>query len=201
MLVEDCDIYNLRQPIYTNAGSGSFLRNSITNTRGAVNSSTGNFFQYTANSFGTNVLDIVILTGVQSGAPYADLFQLSADNNFAVVQDQRVTPNITLQASLPNNVSYNTAFPLGTIAQPYFTYFLNSSLGGSIAMPSTTNANGQWISFNNVPQLPNAGNLTITSSSANIYDGGTLNTAVVLAAGQQKKFVYSSAASAWLPFL
>jgi hypothetical protein len=201
VLVEDCDIYNLRQPVYTNNGSGAFLRNSITNTRGAVNSTAGNFFQYTANSFGQNVLDIVILTGVQTGAPYFDLYQLSADNNYAVVQDQRVTPNITLQASLPNNVSYNTAFPLGTIAQPYFTYFLNSGLGGSIAMPSTTNANGQWISFNNVPQLPNAGTLTITSSSANIYDAGTLNTAVVLTAGQQKKFLFSSAANAWLPFL
>ncbi len=201
VLVEDCEIYNLRQPIYTNNGSGAFLRNSITNTRGAVNSTAGNFFQYTANVFGTNVLDIVVLSGVQAGAPYGDLFQLSQDNNFAVVQDQRVTPNITLQATVPLNVSYNTAFPLGTTAQPYFSYFLNSGLGGSIALPSTTNANGQYISFNNVPQLPNAGTLTITSSSANIYDGGTLNTSIVLAAGQQRKLVYSSAASAWLPVL
>lgn len=202
-LVEDCDIYNLRQPIYTNNGSGSFLRNSITNTRGAVNSTTGNYYQYTANRFGQNVLDIVILSGVQTGAPYADLYQLSADNNYAVVQDQRSAPTITLQASLPTNVSYNTTFALGSIAQPYYTYFLNSGMGASIALPSTTNANGQYISFNNVPQLPSAGSLTITSSSANIYDksDGLLKSSLVLAAGQQIKLVYSSAASAWLPFI
>jgi hypothetical protein len=90
-IVENNQFSNLRQPSLYNSNPGAFNGNTISNTRGLVVSGPSASLSMSNNKWGQpNVLDIVLLSAVAAGTPYADLITLSQDNNGALVQDQRV---------------------------------------------------------------------------------------------------------------
>ena len=82
--------HTLRQPAYLNPGStGTIIQNVVYNTRGfVVDRAT---FLFSGNSWGlpANAVDIALLAGTPSGAPYDPLAQLEASNSSATVSDQR----------------------------------------------------------------------------------------------------------------
>ena len=70
ILVQGCIFHSLRQPAYLNPGSsGTIMHNVCYNTRGYV--------------------DIALLAGTVSGAPYDPLSALEASNSSATISDQR----------------------------------------------------------------------------------------------------------------
>ncbi len=82
--------YSLRQPAYLNPGSNGFIvENVVFNTRGYVVD--GANFLFSGNSWGIpqNAVDIALLSGTQSGAPYDPLSALEASNSSATISDQR----------------------------------------------------------------------------------------------------------------
>lgn len=82
--------HSLRQPAYLNPGStGTIIQNVVYNTRGFVVD--GATFLFSGNSWGlpANAVDIALLSGTPSGAPYDPLAQLEASNSSATVSDQR----------------------------------------------------------------------------------------------------------------
>ena len=94
-LITDCTFESLRQPGYINAGATGLIEDSyVNNTRGWVID--GAVVQFNGNSWGTNAVDIAILAGTPLGAPYDPLFLLAANNNDAVIQDQRSGVNLTV---------------------------------------------------------------------------------------------------------
>ena len=89
-LVQGNVFHTLRQPAYLNPGStGTIIQNVVYNTRGfVVDQAT---FLFSGNSWGlpANAVDIALLAGTASGAPYDPLAQLEASNSSATVSDQR----------------------------------------------------------------------------------------------------------------
>lgn len=90
LLVRDNIFHTLRQPAYLNPGStGTIMNNVVYNTRGyVVDQAT---FLFSGNSWGIpeNAVDIALLAGTTSGAPYDPLSALEASNSSATVSDQR----------------------------------------------------------------------------------------------------------------
>ena len=83
-------IYSLRQCGYLNPNSTGFITNNICfNTRGFVVD--GALFQFSGNSWGSpeNAVDIALLAGTTSGAPYDPIADLQANNSNANISDQR----------------------------------------------------------------------------------------------------------------
>lgn len=90
LLVRGNVFHTLRQPAYLNPGStGTIMNNVVYNTRGYVVD--GALFQFSGNSWGIpqNAVDIALLSGTTSGAPYDPLSALEASNSDATVSDQR----------------------------------------------------------------------------------------------------------------
>ena len=90
LLVRNNVFHTLRQPAYLNPGStGAILMNVAYNTRGYVVD--GATFVFSGNSWGlpANAVDIALLAGTPSGAPYDPLSALEASNSSASVSDQR----------------------------------------------------------------------------------------------------------------
>lgn len=90
ILVRDNIFHTLRQPAYLNPGSsGSIINNVVYNTRGYVVDRA--VFLFSGNSWGIpeNAVDIALLNGTLSGAPYDPLTALQASNSDATVSDQR----------------------------------------------------------------------------------------------------------------
>ena len=90
LLVRNNIFYSLRQPAYLNPGStGSIIFNVAFNTRGYVVD--GAEFLFSGNSWGIpeNAVDIALLSGTASGAPYDPLSALEESNSSATVSDQR----------------------------------------------------------------------------------------------------------------
>lgn len=90
LLVRDNVFHTLRQPAYLNPGStGTIIHNVVYNTRGfVVDQAT---FLFSGNSWGlpANAVDIALLAGTTSGAPYDPLSDLEASNSSATISDQR----------------------------------------------------------------------------------------------------------------
>lgn len=90
LLVRGCIFHSLRQPAYLNPGStGTIMDNVCCNTRGYVVD--GADFLFSGNSWGlpANAVDIALLAGTVSGAPYDPLSALEASNSSATISDQR----------------------------------------------------------------------------------------------------------------
>lgn len=89
-LVRDNIFHSLRQPAYLNPGStGTIMNNVAYNTRGYVVDQA--VFVFSGNSWGIpeNAVDIALLAGTVSGAPYDPLTALEESNSSATVSDQR----------------------------------------------------------------------------------------------------------------
>ena len=90
LLVRNNIFHTLRQPAYLNPGStGTIMDNVAYNTRGyVVDQAT---FLFSGNSWGlpANAVDIALLAGTTSGAPYDPLSALEASNSSASISDQR----------------------------------------------------------------------------------------------------------------
>ena len=90
LLVRENIFHTLRQPAYLNPGSMGTIMNNVTyNTRGyVVDRAT---FVFSGNSWGlpANAVDIALLAGTASGAPYDPLSALEASNSDASISDQR----------------------------------------------------------------------------------------------------------------
>lgn len=90
LLVRDNVFHTLRQPAYLNPGSnGTIINNVVYNTRGYVVDRSD--FLFSGNSWGIpeNAVDIALLAGTQSGAPYDRISALEASNSSASISDQR----------------------------------------------------------------------------------------------------------------
>ncbi len=90
LLVQGNIFHSLRQSAYLNPGStGSIIFNVVYNTRGYVVDRA--LFLFSGNSWGIpeNAVDIALLSGTVSGAPYDPLSALEESNSSASVSDQR----------------------------------------------------------------------------------------------------------------
>lgn len=90
LLVRSNIFHTLRQPAYLNPSStGTFMDNVCYNTRGYVVDRAR--FLFSGNSWGlpANAVDIALLSGTLTGAPYDPLSALEASNSSATVSDQR----------------------------------------------------------------------------------------------------------------
>jgi hypothetical protein len=82
--------YSLRQAAYLNPNStGTIMNNVVYNTRGWVVDRA--IFVFSDNSWGIpqNAVDIALLVGTPTGAPYDPTTALSQYNNSATISDQR----------------------------------------------------------------------------------------------------------------
>ena len=82
--------YSLRQPRYLNPDStGIIFNNAAFNTRGYVVD--GALFEFSGNSCGIpqNAVDIALLSGTATGAPYDPVSALVSSNSNANISDQR----------------------------------------------------------------------------------------------------------------
>lgn len=90
LLVRNNIFYTLRQPAYLNPGSTGWIEfNTAYNTRGYVVDRA--VFQFSGNAWGlpANAVDLALLAGTVTGAPYDPLSALEASNSSASVSDQR----------------------------------------------------------------------------------------------------------------
>lgn len=90
LLVKGNIFHTLRQPAYLNPNStGTIMNNVVYNTRGYVVDQA--IFLFSGNSWGIpeNAVDIALLAGTTTGAPYDPLSALQASNSNATISDQR----------------------------------------------------------------------------------------------------------------
>ena len=90
LLVRNNIFYSLRQPAFLNPNStGTIMDNVVYNTRGYVVDQAN--FLFSGNSWGIpqNAVDIALLAGTTTGAPYDPLSALQASNSNATISDQR----------------------------------------------------------------------------------------------------------------
>ena len=90
LMVRNNVFHTLRQAAYLNPGStGIIMDNVAYNTRGYVVDRA--IFVFSGNSWGNpaNAVDIALLSGTATGAPYDPLSVLEASNSQATISDQR----------------------------------------------------------------------------------------------------------------
>lgn len=90
LLVRNNIFHTLRQSAYLNPNStGTIMDNVVYNTRGYVVDRA--VFLFSGNSWGIpeNAVDIALLAGTTTGAPYDPLSALEASNSSATISDQR----------------------------------------------------------------------------------------------------------------
>ena len=90
LLVRNNIFHTLRQAAYLNPNStGTIMDNVVYNTRGYVVDQA--IFLFSGNSWGIaeNAIDIALLAGTTTGAPYDPLSALQANNSSATISDQR----------------------------------------------------------------------------------------------------------------
>ena len=90
LLVRNNIFHTLRQPAYLNPNStGTIMDNVVYNTCGYVVDRA--VFVFSGNSWGipANAVDIALLSGTTTGAPYDPLSLLETSNSNATISDQR----------------------------------------------------------------------------------------------------------------
>lgn len=90
LLVRGNIFHSIRQPAYLNPGSvGTIMGNVCYDTRGYVVDRA--IFVFSGNSWGlpANAVDMALLSGTLTGAPYDPLSALEASNSSASISDQR----------------------------------------------------------------------------------------------------------------
>ena len=90
LLVRNNIFHTLRQPAYLNPDStGTIMDNVVYNTRGYVVDQA--IFVFSGNSWGIpeNAVNIALLAGTVTGAPYDPLSTLENSNSNATISDQR----------------------------------------------------------------------------------------------------------------
>ena len=91
VLISGNVFYSLRHPGYLNPDStGIIFNNAAFNTRGYVVD--GALFEFSGNSWGIppqNAVDIALLLGTATGAPYDPVSALESSNSNANISDQR----------------------------------------------------------------------------------------------------------------
>lgn len=97
VLIQNNTIRSLRQPAYISSRLGGTIKgNHVSGTRGWVVEG-GDGFTFEGNTWGAgaeaNIVDIAILS-MAGPSLYPDILALSAANNGAVVEDQRVSPAV-----------------------------------------------------------------------------------------------------------
>ncbi len=182
--ISDNTIYDVRQPAYiSGTHEGTISNNHVYRTKGWVLE--GGDLTFTGNTWGTgadaNVYDIAIL-GTMPAAYYTDIVAMSADNDGAVIEDQRVSPAVLSHVY----VDVATAFTsdLGGRYHPY------SSIAAAIArvVPGGTIhvANGTYteqVTINKSLHLVGEGAETIIKAPATLPASGNQTSAIVIVDG------------------
>lgn len=107
-------IHNLRQPGYVSGThSGVINNNYVDQTKGWVLE--GGNLSFSGNTWGTNVGDIAILKQVPTEY-YTDILAMSAENNNAVIEDQRLDPRLMSRVYVDANAPEPGN---GTLATPF----------------------------------------------------------------------------------
>ena len=92
VVISDNTFNNLRQPAYINAATGTVSDNYVDETRGFVVVPDSNI-SFTGNSWGTNAVDIAIISGAPNNYTCEIVRQIVRENNNANVENQaQVTP-------------------------------------------------------------------------------------------------------------
>ncbi len=131
-------IWGLRQPAYiSGTNTGTVSNNYVHGTKGWVIE--GGNLTFSGNTFAGNVGDIAILSLVPSEY-YTDILALSAANDNAVVEDQRVTPAVLSVAYVDDSA---VAGGNGTEASPYQS--IQAGINRVIAGGTVNVANGTYV--------------------------------------------------------
>ena len=154
------DIHNLRQPAYiSGTHTGTISNNFVHETKGWVVE--GGNLTFTGNTWANNIGDIAILgpSGTYPGVPagfYTDIVAMSAANNGAVIEDQRMTPALLSVVYVDDSAA---AGGNGTEAAPYQT--IQAGIGRVISGGTVHVAAG---TYNEVGQIVIDKNLTLVGA-------------------------------------
>lgn len=106
ILIQNCNITNLRQPGYFNPNSsGQVLNCYADETKGWVVVGPGSNIIFSGNTWGTNAADIALLSSVEFGPPYDPIADLSSNNDGAIIEDQRAY----VAYNINKDIAYNTS--------------------------------------------------------------------------------------------
>ncbi len=172
------EIWGLRQPAYINGkNTGTVSNNYVHGTKGWVVA--GGYLTIVNNTFSGNIGDIAIIPGTDADY-YPNILALSAANNDAVVEDQRVSPAVLSVAYVDASA---VAGGNGTQASPYQTIQAGIDrviAGGKVFVAAGTYNENIIINKRITLQGAGADNTTITSAAGsgviNLTTGGESGT-------------------------
>ena len=181
LLIDSNEIFDLRQPAYINGvNTGTISNNFVYRTKGWVVA--GGNLTFSNNTWGTgadaNIFDIAILAGV-GPSYYADVPAMSAANNGAVIEDQRLsTP---LLSTVYVNENSTCTSDCGGPARPYSTITAGIErvlAGGTVYVAEGTYT--EALSITKSLNLIGAGKATTTIlAPANLPASSSVDSAVI----------------------